>query len=71
MQTPQSKRLETTGGKIMDPIILVAKLAYLGFNMDKIRQDPTFWESLPHEKQIELHQIKAELDEFFKKEMKK
>ncbi len=55
----------------MDPIILVAKLAYLGFNMDKIRQDPTFWESLPHEKQIELHQIKAELDEFFKKEMKK
>lgn len=55
----------------MDPIILVAKLAYLGFNMDKIRQDPTFWESLPQEKQIELHEIKAELDKFFKKEMKK
>lgn len=49
----------------MDTITLFAKMTYLKINLDKIKEDPTYWDSLSHEKQVELHKIKEQLDEFF------
>lgn len=56
----------------MDPFTLIAKMTYLQINMDAIKEDPNYWETLSHKKQVELHQIKKELDDFFaiKKELK-
>ena len=50
-------------GPLMD---LMAKVLYLKFNMDAIKEDPKYWESLPYEKQVEIHKLKEELDAFFK-----
>lgn len=49
-----------------DPIEMMAKMMYLGFNMDMIKENPDYWELLPEKKQRELHEIKKELDEYFK-----
>lgn len=43
----------------------LAKVVYFKHNMDAIKADPKFWEQLPHEKQVELHQIKKDLDAHF------
>lgn len=50
----------------MEPIELLAKITYLSINMDMIKQDPKYWKSLPQEKQVELHRLKKELDDYFK-----
>ncbi len=52
----------------MEPIELMAKMTYLSINMDMIKQDPKYWESLPQEKQTELHRLKKELDDYFKQD---
>jgi len=45
---------------------ILAKTLYLKINLDAIKEDPNYWESLSHKKQVELHKIKKELDEHFK-----
>lgn len=51
----------------MDPLDLMAKVLYVTINVEKIKADPKYWESLSHKKQVELHKIKDELDEYFSK----
>jgi hypothetical protein len=65
MNTTQTRKGSDSPLKksVMD---LMSKVLYLKFNMDAIKEDPKYWESLPHEKQVELHELKAELDAFFK-----
>lgn len=41
----------------------LSKVLYLKINLDAIKENPKYWESLSHEKQVELHAIKKELDE--------
>lgn len=43
----------------------LAKVVYFKHNMDAVKADPKYWESLSHEKQVELHQIKKDLDTHF------
>jgi len=49
----------------MDPFILFSKVLYLKINTDAIKEDPKYWESLSHEKQVEIHKIKQELDDYY------
>jgi len=43
----------------------LAKILYLKINLDAIKDDPKYWESLSNKKQVELHAIKKELDAFY------
>ena len=49
----------------MDPLELMAKVLYVSMNVQHIKEDPKYWESLSHEKQVELHKLKDELDKYF------
>ena len=49
----------------MDPIILLSKILYIKTHLDAIKEDPFYWITLPHEKQVEIHKIKEELDKYF------
>jgi hypothetical protein len=39
-----------------------SKMLYLKIILDEIKKDPNLWETFSHEKQVELHEIKAEFD---------
>jgi hypothetical protein len=43
----------------------LAKVVYFTNNMDAIKKDPELWQNFPHDKQVELHRIKKELDKHF------
>ena len=43
----------------------LSQVLYLKMNLDAIKENPKYWESLPHEKQVELHKIKADLDKYY------
>jgi len=44
----------------------LAKILYLKINLDAIKEDPKYWKSLSNKKQLELHEIKKELDTFYR-----
>lgn len=49
----------------MDPFILLSKTLYLSIIMEEIKKNPGLWETFSHEKQVEIHKIKAELDKYY------
>jgi len=49
---------------------IFSKSLYMAVILNELKKDPGLWETFSTEKQIELHAIKKELDEKFKKEVK-
>jgi len=49
----------------MNPIELLSKMTFIQIHLDSIKEDPKYWESLSNKKQIEIHQVKDELDLLF------
>ena len=50
---------------------ILSKSLYMAIILDEIKKDPNLWETFSHEKQVELHKIKRELDAKFSKGEKK
>lgn len=47
--------------------IIFAKTQYINTILQLVKENPDVWNTFSHEKQIECHRIKAELDAFFEK----
>ncbi len=45
----------------------LSKVLYLKIILEELKKDPNLWKTFSHEKQVELHKIKAELDAFYAK----
>jgi len=45
----------------------LSKVLYLKIILDEIKKDPKLWVTFSHDKQVEIHKIKKELDEFYGK----
>lgn len=46
----------------------LSKVLYLDIILRALKTDPGLWEKFSHEKQVELHKIKKELDIFYMEE---
>jgi len=44
----------------------LTKVVYLKHVMDAIKEDPNLWATFDHDKQVEIHKIRKDLDEHFK-----
>jgi len=47
-----------------------SKTLYLHIILNELKKDPGLWITFSHEKQVEIHEIKKELDEYYKNEKK-
>lgn len=42
------------------------KVLYMKIILEEIKKDPSLWETFSHEKQVELHKIKDELNQKYR-----
>lgn len=66
---PSDSEVEKLAKKFTDSpgFVDMTKSLYYLILSKEIQKDPKLWETFSHEKQVELHKIKAELDKKFSK----